>query len=295
MLPSAREAVQSWHHQDPKREADIRSEPWGQQVRLERVEFSHSRGRHVFRLVPINFLYYVALQQRLWSDPGLHHLRQSIFGNAVGGLHTGATLVLPSHFAIHMGVITQSGFVLLRQRRPDTELYPSAWEAGVGEFMHGPNYDGDFPHFVRGRPNLGQFLKNAVAEELGYGGARPSDFTIYGFAIEHQTLAPKLLVLYTSDADIEVLCEGGTEKKNGNSSGQKISPQDWSPDVRSIKLDPQEIATALKRFPKWGPTSRLTLMLALKHSAKSAEEHLALVEEVNSLMRRARSRGTSRS
>jgi len=281
MPESALAAVNSWHDPNPQREAKIRKEPWGLQVRLERVEFSHPRRQHVFTLAPAKFLYYVAIQQRLWSDPALRDLRNGAFDN---GLPTGSALILPSQFAIHMGVITREGAVLLRQRREDTPLYASAWEAGIGEFMHGPKYSGDFPHFVRGKPSLAKLLKNAVAEELGYKGARPNDFAIYGFAIEHQTLAPKLLVIYTSDVDIEVLCEGGKRKKSKKGQDVKTVAPDWSPDVRSIKLNPQEIAMALKRFPDWGPTSRLTLMLALRHNADSPEEHLALVEEVKNLM-----------
>jgi transcriptional regulator with XRE-family HTH domain len=277
-----RKAAKRWHHPDPMKERRIREEEWGLQVRLERVESSHA-GAHVFHLTPMKYLYYVAAQQKLWSDHRLRNLRNRAFDNAVRGLQMGSRMILPSHFAIHLGVITRQGFALLRQRRDDTELYPSAWEAGIGEFMHGPKYKGHFPHFVRGKPNLAQFLKNAVEEELGYSKARACDFAIYGFAIEHQTLAPKLLVLYTSDADIEVLCEGGKKKTMKRGRERSKGAADWSPDVRAIKLNPREIATALRRFSDWGPTSRLTLMLALQQTADSEKQYWALVEEVHQL------------
>src|SRR5207237_3398663 len=79
-----------------------------------------------------------------------------------------------------LAVVSQDGYLLLRRRSSDTELYPSAWEAGIGEFMHGPENTPDpeyksgprhsqFPHFTEnGLPDLFLFLKNAVAEELGY-------------------------------------------------------------------------------------------------------------------------------
>jgi DNA-binding XRE family transcriptional regulator len=276
-------AAKRWHHKHNEKEEEIRAEKWGLQVRLERVESRHAAA-HVLRLSPMKYLYYVAVQQKLWSDFHLRTLRKKAFDNAVKGLPAGSPMVLPSHFAIHMGVITRDGFALLRQRREDTELYPSAWEAGIGEFMHGPKYKGRFPHFLRGKPNLTLFLKNAVAEELGYFKARASDFAIYGFAVEHQTLAPKLIVVYTSDADIDILCEGGKNRTITWGRKRKKVETDWSPDVRAIKLNPIEIAKAFRRFPDWGPTSRLTLMLALRQVADTEEAYWILVEEIRRMM-----------
>jgi hypothetical protein len=57
-----------------------------------------------------------------------------------------------------------------------------------------------------------------------------------------------------------------------------------SPDVRAIKLNPMEIAKALRRFQDWGPTSRLTLMLALRQVADTEEAYWVLVEETRRMM-----------
>src|SRR5262249_13795847 len=72
MPKSALAAVNGWHHPNPRKEQEIRKEPWGLQVRLECAEFSHSKGRHLFTLTPMKYLYYVAIQQRLRSNPELH-------------------------------------------------------------------------------------------------------------------------------------------------------------------------------------------------------------------------------
>lgn len=267
------DAIESWQPKDPNDKRRLLNESWGQQVRLEKIKFEHPQHKYVFTLAPIKYAYYLAIQARLLDAP-LRQVREYALDNALDGLNAGEPLVLPSHFAIHMGITSKEGRALLRQRSAATELYKSAWESGVGEFMHGPDQT-DFPHFdMKGQPNLELFLKNAVAEELDYDKARPSDFSIFGFAVEFETLAPKLLVLYRSDADIGTLLRGAKSSK------------DWSPDVESVEISPDGIAqavTSLDRFPKWGPTSKLTLMLALKASAKSFEEEAWLIEKTRQL------------
>lgn len=140
--------------------------------------------------------------------------------------------------------------------------------------MHGP-YPTPFPHFTEdGTPDLSLFLKNAVAEELMYYEAEPDDFRLYGFAVEYRTLAPKLLVVYTSDAPIDLLLEGARNAK------------DWSPAVSAIELTPHGTAEAFvdPSYPTWGPTSKLALMLALTQGASSEAERLACISEIEQII-----------
>src|SRR5262249_29133882 len=179
---SLKEVVESWRPKDTNDKEKLLDESWGQQVRISKMDFGHPQYKYVFTLGPIKYAYYLAIHARL-SDELLHQVRELFFDNALYGLNSGEPLALPSHFAIHMGITTKEGRALLRQRSARTELYRSAWEAGVGEFMHGPDRT-DFPHFdSKGQPSLELFLKNAVAEELAYDKARSSDFLIFGFAV----------------------------------------------------------------------------------------------------------------
>ncbi len=78
------------------------------------------------------------------------------------------------------------------------------------EYQSGPDHS-HFPHFTEnGLPDLFLFLKNAVAEELGYHEARQENFRLYGFAVEYETLAPKLLVVYNADCTIATLLESAS-------------------------------------------------------------------------------------
>src|SRR5205085_8474429 len=133
---------------------------------------------------------------------------------------------------------------------------PSAWEAGIGEFMHGPENTPDpeyesgprhtqFPHFTEnGLPDLFLFLKNAVAEELGYHEAQQENFCLYGFAVEYETLAPKLLVVYHANCTIATLLESAKKAK------------DRARELSSLELTPRAIAKACSssRYSSWGPT-----------------------------------------
>ncbi len=203
-------------------------------------------------LSPTNLYHYVAVQARLW-DPKLQELRDESFENSVLGLGAGQQLLLPSNFAIHMGVIA-NGKALLRHRRGNTEFYPETWEAGIGKFMRGPSAKTEFPHCKNGLPNLSLFLRNAVAEELGYFEVEDSDFRLYGFAVEYRTLAPKLLVVYDSNKSIEELRDLAIKSDHN------------ALDVKEIDLTVTGLAKAFRdeiRYPSWGPTSKLVLVLAL--------------------------------
>lgn len=101
------------------------------------------------------------------------------------------------------------------------------------------------------------FFKNAVAEELNYWHAQKQDFSLFGFAIEYQTLAPKMLVIYNSDLPIDVLQEGALYAK------------DSARDVDMIELSVEGVASICRKNTKyqyWGPTSRLVAVLALMNS-----------------------------
>jgi hypothetical protein len=191
--------------------------------------------------------------------------------------------MLPSHFAIHMAVVSNDNFLLLRQRTTYTELYPSAWEAGVGEFMHGRDPATPFPHFTgQGQPNLFLFLKNAIAEEVGFGDARPDDFRVHGFAVEYRTLAPKLLVVYRSVVDIRELIQVAKSAK------------DSAPKMDQIKMVPEEIARAAtsQTYSTWGPTSKLAMTLALVDNCSEATRN-ELLGRISQYIALARARGST--
>jgi len=271
MPPLAVKALKSWRDDQTKkgngaRVARLEAEPVGLQVRLVGMRFAHEVAqRHHIELAPAKFLYYVAIQQNLWTEE-LHELRQLAFGNAMRGINEEAPLMLPSTFAIHMSAISSDQKALLRQR-DKTPLYPLAWEAGPGELMHGPEYTKTeflhhrethehFPHFNdRGEPDLSLYLRNTVREELSYENAKDDDFWIHGMAVEWRTLAPKLIVHYQSDAPIGVLIEGA-----------KRSPERPKA-VSAIDLSVDGITKSFTdgRYPTWGPTSKLALLLALMH------------------------------
>ena len=275
MPESVRQALDDWcaEKENQARAGELKREPTGLQVRLEKVEWHHStlekaiathQFKHFIWLSPTRYLYYFAIHRRLGTRQ-LLWLREKHFAGAFSGLKERAFLALPCNFALHMAVVSQDNYLLLRRRLPSpiTELYPSAWEAGIGEFMHGPVYkrhaeypDGpskdQFLHFRNGTPDLLLFLKNAVAEELGYREARQKDFHLYGFAVEYETLAPKLLVVYTSDLSIDEL----TRKAE--------RAADHARELDRVKLEPGAITAICSRYTSWGPTSKLVMLLALK-------------------------------
>jgi hypothetical protein len=241
-------------------------EPWGLQVRLEGSQFNHRAHAYEIHLTPTKFLFYSAIQRNL-GNVEYRHLRESVFENALNGLCRGDVLLLPSTFAIHMCVVSSDGAAFLRRRTDLTDLYPLAWEAGIGEFMHGP-FLSKFRHFTKdGQPSLFLYLRNAVAEELNYYGARVQDFRIYGFAAEYRTLAPKLMVVYFSDLTIARLMRRAPKSK------------DPAVALASVPLTVDGVGAAVvsPQFPDWGPTSKLGLLLALIERSGST----AVVEQLN--------------
>ncbi|MBA2285643.1 MAG: helix-turn-helix transcriptional regulator [Ktedonobacteraceae bacterium] len=265
MQRDVQQALDDWCRMNQRQCNVKKREPLGTLVRLESAEWSHSTYRHFISLSPSRYLLYVATHPHL-GKAHLNPLREAHFDNALNGLKNGECLELPSTFALHMAVVSQDKYLLLRRRASNTELYPSAWEAGIGEFMHGPAdtfgpeyesgpHHAQFPHFTEdGLPDLFLFLKNAIAEELGYHEARQDDFRVYGFAVEYETLAPKLLVVYNANCTIAALLESARQAK------------DRASDLSSLELTPHAIAEACSnaRYPSWGPTSKLVMLLALR-------------------------------
>jgi hypothetical protein len=247
----------------------LEREPWGLQLRLVEAGFRHRSHSYEIGLAPTKFLFYRAVQQNLWK-PEFRKLRGAVFENALFGIDKEEPLLLPSTFAIHMGVVSSDGQAFLRRRTQRTGLYPRRWEFGSGEFMHGPQRT-KFPHFTRaGVPSLFRFLKNTVAEELNYFGARRRDFLLFGFAAEFLTLAPKLMVVYFSDAPMSKLLK----------CARKAS--DRAAELRAIKLTIDGVASALGdgQYESWGPTSKLALLLALTNTSGSDQESLTEQLEV---------------
>lgn len=257
-------AIRAWWNVAPKESQDLDSEPWGRQVRLEavRVKRAHEDDKDMIMLTPAKHLYYLALHERL-AQPSLANLRADVFGNAI---EMKEPLWLPSNFAMHMGVISSDRFLLLRKRQSNRRTpFSGAWEAGIGEFMHGPHSQ-DIPDFIGNRPSLEKFLLRAVDEELKCDKGKIRDFTIHGFAIERPTLAPKLLALYRSDATIEMLMEGALRAK------------DYACYVDKVELSATAIAKVACEayYREWGPTSKLTMMLALTADLPPSERTAAV-------------------
>lgn len=269
LMPQLANSAFDWWRKDQTakgkaaRVAELEGEPLGLQVRLVGMRFAHKFQGYQIDLAPAHFIHYVAIQQNLWAEE-LHQLRQSVFKNALRGISEDVPLMLPCTFAIHMAAISSDQQAILRQR-DNTPIYPLAWEAGAGELMHGPEYgkdkarhhdetDEDFSHFnEQGNPDLSLYLRNTVKEELGYPNASDDDFSIYGMAIEWRTLAPKLIVVYQSDALKDVLVESA-----------KHAPEK-ARDIQSIDLSVDGLAKAFtgREYPCWGPTSKVALLLAL--------------------------------
>ncbi len=264
MPASARQAVRQYQTTHPDKFARLDGESWGQQVRLESVDFNHETHEYRILLSPTKYLYYVAIQARLWS-PLLRELRSEGFENSVDWLTDGGVPILPNQFALHMAIASADNKLLVRQRSDDTELYPGVWEASIGEFMHGPDHQ-NFPHFTSGEPDLGLFCCNAVAEETNYFKASPGEFTACGFAVEYRTLAPKLFILWRSRANMSTLLSQGV-------------PSDAGRRLDSVDLTPSSLADALSAHGGriWTPSSKLISLIALTNAFDGAEQK-ALVQ-----------------
>jgi hypothetical protein len=273
--PMVSDAIALWAEENPTRYDELAAESWGQQVRLSRLTYDHEAFRYTLHLEPIKYLHYVSTHARLWSRQ-LASLRESAFTNAVDGIIRFEPLTLPSHFCIHMAILDRTGRALLRQRRFHAELFPGAWEVGMGEFMHGPA-KALFPAFsADGRPSLDMFLRSSVAEETAYEGARAEDFRVYGLAVEYRTLAPKLLVIYRSDLEIHDIIDGARRAK------------DFCQDAGSVEVTPQGVAATFgdkESYPSWGPTSKLILWLALLDQGTSERERGQISQDLEARLR----------
>ncbi len=275
------QVIDEWGKMHQERYNELKEEAECVAVRIRRARRLHYPANNAVPLLkfciwlePTKYLYYVAIHPYL-GKPEARSLRKKYFSNALLGLESDQPLELPSNSALHVVVVSRDRHLLLRQRIRSATNYPLAWEAGVGEFMHGPGPSGSsdpeikadptrslFRHFSKERtPDLFFFLKNAIAEELGYRGARQGDFCLYGFAVEYQTLAPKLLAVYNSDRTIEELLR----------SAKSQEAKDPARDVSSIELTPRAIAEAFAstKYSSWEPKSKLLILLALKQDLEA--------------------------
>lgn len=290
MQGDIRQAIATWgtkSEDSPKLKAlraRLEEQAEAVQVRVQKMGWHHYTQnmpkrtyKYVIWLAPTRYLYYDAIHANMGRDVQLRHLREKYFRNACVDLDKNVPLELPSDFALHTAVVSRDGYLLLRQRTNYTEHYPLAWEAGVGEFMHGPGAQGigdvdvvsdpgrsQLHHFRKNRtPSLSLFLKNAIAEELGYRKARQGDFRLYGFAVEHETLAPKLLAVYNADCTIDTLLR--------SAKGENV--KDPARSLDKVELTPHAIAEAFShpKYSSWEPKSKLVILLALKHDLDTKE------------------------
>jgi hypothetical protein len=134
--------------------------------------------------------------------------------------------------------------------------------------MHGPNSP-ETSDFIDGnQPSLPLFLKRAAQEELDYDVVHVNDFTIHGFEVERLTLAPKLLVLYRSNATVDILMDGALRAK------------EYALDVDCVQLNPTSIANIAcdSYYRTLGPTSKLTMMLALTSELPLSAKRRVILE-----------------
>ncbi len=265
--PIVQDVLDKWKVNNKTRYNDLEAEDWGIQVRLEKYDYDHKNHKHRIYLSPIKFLYYQAIQSRLW-DKNLSLLRNLSFRNAFNALKEQRSAILPNNFALHMAIVSSDEKIMIRKRPDETTLYPGVWEASIGEFMHGPKHL-DFPHFdENGKPNLGLFCKNAVFEETNYKDADPAHFEVYGFGIEYLTLAPKLFVVYRSDQPMVTLLNQG-------------KPKDQGLELASIELNPRSLAGAFSCNSKylWSPSSKIISLYALLGNlTKIVDKEIMLTE-----------------
>jgi len=277
--------IDEWGMVNPERYHELKEDAECIAVRMRKARRVQYLGKSVVPewkfciwLEPSRHLYYVAIHPQM-GKPALRSVRQKYFHNALIGLESGQELALPSHFALHVAVVSKDRHLLLRQRIRSASHYPLAWEAGVGELIHGPGpLNGPVPevrtdpghavfsHFRKERtPDLFLFLKNAIAEELGYRGARQGDFRLYGFAVEYQTLGPKLLAVYNSDRTIEELLR--------TARGKDV--KDPARDLDSVDMTPRAIEEAFSstKYASWEPKSKLLILLALKQNLEATGKY----------------------
>lgn len=109
---------------------------------------------------------------------------------------------------------------------------------------------------------------------------RERDFHLYGFAVEHETLAPKLLAVYTSDCTIDRLLRSARDAKKTKDLARNLS---------TLELTPQAIAEAHSnpKYSSWEPKSKLLMLLALKQDleAKGLKDQSSEVEKLTHCFR----------
>ena len=218
------EAVAAWgakpENQDPddgENFHNLSSEPWGLQVRWERILYPGTHRRTpqkiIFRTSPMKYLYYNAVH---WNIRGaeLMSLFESTLEDSLNWVKKGTPPKLPCNVTLHVLAITadQPRRVITRLRNSEfTELHRDTWEATLGEFFHGPAYPlveegtgrlllGDFKyrHFDGNQGRMDWYLTRSIAEEFKFEEARPEEFSVMGLAIEYIKMAPALLAIWRS-------------------------------------------------------------------------------------------------
>jgi hypothetical protein len=269
-LPSRLRAhLESWTSGDSKKDNELRSAPYGLQVRIDRVQNDHQTNDCIIHLGQVKFWHYLATHASLSENRvQSKQLRHSIVKNALTDLIDGKECVLPSNFCLAMGVISSDGYAIFRKRRMEA-LHGGMWEYCVGEFMHGPDTpDKRFSAFVDGKPDMFAFCRAAVAEELDIDDVASREFKLFGFSVEYPTLAPKLMVLHYSKFDHKVFFD----KMKG--------AQDPCIGYDACKVNPLELGKAISARPgEWTPTSKFSLWLTLMDSVSGHAKRKALNDE----------------
>lgn len=238
------------------------AEPKRYRARLERCRINPLRDPEgvIIQLSDILHVYYKAIHQEL-QNGDLKALRKESFANAIEFIPQELISLLPSHFALHFGVITSDNKIMFRYRSARARIFPNSWEVSGGEIFNGPDYEVDanhrFPHCENGRPSITLFLKNSIYEEYGFPDSDPKDFTLLGFGMEYRSLAPKLLVRYRAPFESAALIENYLP-----SASDKGKPQ-------SVELTPEGLALAFAKYTPLTPLSKLTAVSAL--TAKEPE------------------------
>jgi hypothetical protein len=252
-------------------------------ARLESCTLVHSPGEETsyrIELSDVPHLHYKVLHDGLadMTNPTLQKLRAQSFKNALAFLDWNACPSrprLPSHFALHMAIVTTDKKLLMRFRT-GAKQFNNHWEISNGEFFNGPDYTGSkkgcFPHCdANGNPDINMFLSEAVREEFGYAGAQPDQFTVWGFAVEQRTLAPKMTVLFESRLSKE---EWERHIRTAAEAGKRHSFVDLSPTALAAKFRNQE-------YLPLTPLSKLSATYALANLYVDYEDKRAALQELH--------------
>ena len=259
-------AIENWRKENSEKYEGLVNEPCGLQVRLDRYSYIHSEHKHKIELIPTKYLYYVTLHARLWENR-MRELRKYVFDDSLNFLYRQSRPRLPSHFALHMAIVSSDGKIIIRQRTGETELYSNAWESSIGEFMHGPKHPNS-PDFVGNEPSLKLFCKRAVKEEINYSYAKTDEFTLHGFGIEYRTLAPKLFVVFKSRENMTTLLKQGTPED----AGQRMEGMELTPEIVGQQFSKRSGVL-------WTPSSRIITLIALESTAENQNDAKLRIKE----------------